>query len=426
MFFGLRLYQQQAVQFIHETPKGCLWLPMRLGKSLITLAAIHDRKDDFLPALIVGPKRVVRHVWKEEIEKWGFDFSVSIVDGTPAQKRRAAAKELQITCVSADSLKYVEDHYYKTVVFDESTMFKSPKAARRKIAKRIAMSCERVIELTGSPTSGAGLIDVWGQFDLCFGKADCPLGTYWQFGRRFFSFDHFNRPHPKKGSEERVAGVMRDWVFRRDLSEITMPGLHTNDLVVDMTSKQIEALSEAELEENGTFVAHRTISSGFRYEHHWSGDTNTVWLGDPKLDALREIRGETEDSILVLCNFKAEVDVIARDFEAAILDGRTSARDAATIIDAWCSGSLPMLVANCAAMSHGLNLQSGGRRIVWYSLPVSQEIYDQAVARLWRSGQKDAVFVHRILAADSIDQQIARLLDRKALSQQALMAAVGA
>jgi SNF2 family DNA or RNA helicase len=84
-----------------------------------------------------------------------------------------------------------------------------------------------------------------------------------------------------------------------------------------------------------------------------------------------------------------------------------------------------MLVGNCAAMSHGLNLQSGGHRVIWFSLPVSQEIYDQAVARLWRSGQENAVIVHRLIANDSIDQKIAKLLDRKMLSQAALLRAVG-
>ena len=83
-----------------------------------------------------------------------------------------------------------------------------------------------------------------------------------------------------------------------------------------------------------------------------------------------------------------------------------------------------MLAANCAAMSHGLNLQHGGRRVVWFSLPVSQEVYDQSVARLWRSGQKRGVMVHRIISEGSIDKQIAGLLDKKSLSQTTLLGAM--
>ena len=375
-----------------------------------------------LPALVVGPKRVVRHVWSAEVEKWGFDLSVAIADGTPKRKQKAVESGADITCIPADSLKYAVGGPWRTMIADEVTLFKNQKSARWKLAKKIARAAERYVGMTGSPTAGAGLIDLWAQIDLL--SDDNPLGDWWQFTQRHFYFDHFNRPHARKGAEDAVGDILKPWIFRRTLAEIEMPGLVTNDIVVGMNTIQRKAMQEAELEENGTFARHRTIAAGFAYEQHWSGTKETKWLGDSKVEAMQEIRRETAgENLLVLCNFQAEADRLAAEFGAPILDGRTSAKSATAILDDWNSGRLGMLIGNCMAMSHGLNLQSGGRRVVWFSLPVSQEVYDQAVARLWRSGQTQTVMVDRIIAEDSIDQDIARLLSKKSLSQLALLSA---
>lgn len=42
---------------------------------------------------------------------------------------------------------------------------------------------------------------------------------------------------------------------------------------------------------------------------------------------------------------------------------------------------------------HGLNLQTGGNTIVWFSLARSLELYSQTIARLWRQGQTEETVV---------------------------------
>ena len=267
MFFGLRKYQMDALQFAYRQRRVAMWLPMGLGKTLTTLATI-DADPSMLPALLVGPKRVVEHVWSAELAKWGFQQSIAIVSGSPAKKRKAIAAGADITCISADSLKYAIGGPWRTIILDEATLFKNPKSARWKAAKQLA-EADNIITLTGSPTSGAGLADLWGQIDLLFPGGTNPLGTYWQFLQRHFSFDHFNRPHPRRGAEERVAEIIRPWVFQRTLDEIAMPGITTVDVACPMTAAQQTAMSESELSESGAFVEQRQIASGFRYDQHW-------------------------------------------------------------------------------------------------------------------------------------------------------------
>jgi SNF2 family DNA or RNA helicase len=77
-------------------------------------------------------------------------------------------------------------------------------------------------------------------------------------------------------------------------------------------------------------------------------------------------------------------------------------------------------------MGHGLNLQHGGSSVIWMSLPWSLELYQQANARLWRQGQKDTVVIFRLIAEGTIDRDVARALEKKDVTQEALMQAVKA
>lgn len=85
-----------------------------------------------------------------------------------------------------------------------------------------------------------------------------------------------------------------------------------------------------------------------------------------------------------------------------------------------------MLLAHPASAGHGLNLQDGGNIIVWFGLTWSLELYQQANARLDRQGQKRSVIVHHLVAEGTIDEDVMKALEGKAVGQDALLAAVKA
>ena len=82
------------------------------------------------------------------------------------------------------------------------------------------------------------------------------------------------------------------------------------------------------------------------------------------------------------------------------------------------------MLAHPASVGYGLNLQAGGHVIVWYSLPWSLELYQQANARLYRQGQTEAVIINHLIAAGTVDEQVLESLKRKDTGQAALMAAL--
>lgn len=90
------------------------------------------------------------------------------------------------------------------------------------------------------------------------------------------------------------------------------------------------------------------------------------------------------------------------------------------------TGKIPVALIHPASAGHGLNLQSGGSTLVWFSMTWSLELYQQMNDRLWRQGQEHTVVVHHILTRGTIDEDIMRALEKKDVSQSALVEAVRA
>ena len=111
-----------------------------------------------------------------------------------------------------------------------------------------------------------------------------------------------------------------------------------------------------------------------------------------------------------------------------ILERWKEARELKTTDDIadWNRSQISIGLLN-ASSGHGLNLQTGGNTIVWFSLTWSLELYQQTNARLWRQGQSaQSVFIHHIVVKDTIDERILSALERKREVQDSLLEAVKA
>ena len=84
----------------------------------------------------------------------------------------------------------------------------------------------------------------------------------------------------------------------------------------------------------------------------------------------------------------------------------------------WNDGDLDCLMAHPASAGHGLNLQHGGRVIVWSTLTYNYELFAQGNARLARQGQKRNVQIHYFVAADTCEERAVAALSRKQAEQR--------
>ena len=104
-----------------------------------------------------------------------------------------------------------------------------------------------------------------------------------------------------------------------------------------------------------------------------------------------------------------------------VIGGGVSPKRAAELEKAWNQGRLPLMLVHPQAAGHGLNLQGAGNHVCLHSLTYDFDTYDQLIRRVWRQGNKfKRVFVHHIIAKDTVDEVIFWTLQRKDRTQRAL------
>ena len=143
-----------------------------------------------------------------------------------------------------------------------------------------------------------------------------------------------------------------------------------------------------------------------------------AWFSTHKFDLLEEVLdGNQRDNTLIFYNFVEELAELKRRYPADLWtldDGRD-------VIERWNRREIKLLAAHPKSAGHGLNLQAGGNKIVFLSLPWSLELYEQAIGRLHRSGQRHDVWCYVLLTNKTVDERIwAALSDKRSISDLAL------
>jgi len=424
--FNPHKYQQEIVAHIAAHKRSFVIAAAGAGKTAAVLSTIQPGKR----TLIIAPLRVARHTWPDEIEKWDFGLTTSMVMGTPAKRRAALAADADVFISNVENVAWIIDQgvTFDRVVVDESSLFKNPTSKRFKALGKHLKGCPdtEVVLMTATPSPN-GLLDVWSQmFLLDQGKR---LGrSFYGFKQRFFESDFMGYTWtPREASVPKIRAAISE-VATVVENYAGLPQIVQLNEFVDIPNKAMEAynamrrdflveVNDAELSAaNAAVMVGKLaqISAGACYDD----DGDVVDYHDAKIKALREIVETTDENILVAYTWRHDKERVLEVFPDAI-----DIKDPGAV-DAWNAGDVPLLLAHPRSAGHGLNLQGGGRRIVWLNPTWSNELKIQFDARLFRQGQKDTVFVHTILAAETIDEEIMEVVGTKKTMQDLLIAAV--
>jgi len=91
------------------------------------------------------------------------------------------------------------------------------------------------------------------------------------------------------------------------------------------------------------------------------------------------------------------------------------------VLERWNRGEIRMLLCHPASVAYGLNMQEGGRIIVWYTPTWNLELYQQANARLYRQGQERPVLLYHLVAKGTLDERVMSALTSKGSCQDMLL-----
>lgn len=336
------------------------------------------------------------------------------------------------------------DWPYDTVFVDESSSLKDHRTGRWKAFRAVRPLIKRMVQLTATPAAESYL-HLWAQISLL--DMGQRLGkTFTDYTEKYFDHNKYNFTHTlKEGAKltiaEKIADICltmkaEDYLSLEEPVSITrfidlspkeraFYDTMERESVVELDGREIEAETAAALSSKLLQIA-----SGVLYETYYLEDTDqgdevqadltkvkkVHEVHNHKINDLKDLVAEHEgEPMLVVYHFKSSLARLQKAFPKAV------AMDAAgKAVKPWNAGKIPMLLVHPQSAGHGLNLQKGGRHVVFFDLPWSLELYLQTIGRLARQGQEMVVYVHHLVCRGTLDELVLKCLLEKRDGQETL------
>ena len=435
-------YQSYAKEFIIKHDACGLFLDMGLGKTVITLSALWELALDYFDVgriLVIAPLRVAKDTWPKEIKKWEHlkGLTYSVVTGSVKERIQALGEKAFVYIVNRENVQWLTENgyfHFDMVVVDELSSFKSHRTKRFKALRKERANLKRIVGLTGTPASN-GLMDLWSEINLLdMGER---LGRFITgYRERYFVPDKRNQHmvfsyKPRYGAEDAIYEKISDICISMKAKDfLSMPELITGNIMVSMSKNEEKIYNQLKKDmivpmDGGDINAENAVGLSNKLSQMANGavyDENgkVREIHDRKLDALEDmIESANGKPVLIAYWFKHDRERIMKRFNAVQIDTVDSITD-------WNNGKIPVGLIHPASAGHGLNLQDGGCHLIWFGLTWSLELYQQCNGRLYRQGQKNTVVIQHLITEGTIDESILKSLEKKDVSQEALIQAVKA
>jgi superfamily II DNA or RNA helicase len=426
----LRAYQRSGVDWLcllRDAGLGALLADdMGLGKTLQALCAVRGR------TLVVAPTSVL-HNWVREIERFRPGLSCALYHGP----RRSLDRGADVTIASYAILRLDADRLagekWDTAILDEAQAIKNPDSQVARAAYRLEADFR--VTLSGTPVENR-LDELWSQFHF--------INRGLLGGRRDFE-ERYTKPIGAGATEaaERLRARIRPFLLRRVKKEVAPELPPRTDVVLRATLRENErdtydAVRAATLRNvvdvlasgSGVLAALEALLRLRQAACHPALLPGQVAETSSKIELLMELVDEAVaegHKMLVFSQWTSLLDLVephlhTAGFAFARLDGST--RNRGDVVDRFQSpNGPPILLASLKAGGVGLNLTAADHVFIldpWWN-PFAE---DQAADRAHRIGQDRPVSVYRLVAADTVEERVLALQEKKrGIAEAALGAA---
>ncbi len=334
---------------------------------------------------------------------------------------------------------------YRVVFIDESSSFKDHNSKRFKALAKVRNTpglIERLHILTATPAAET-YEHLFAQLFLV--DRGQRLGkNITAYRDRFFTYNRYSMKYKlRPGAEEQILDLIKDICLvmkAEDYLPREKPTIIARK--VKLAANQLDLIKKLEKDfvitlSDGTEIEAKTaamlsqmmlqMASGSLYEtlmvEDWDTDDlkkvkRVHHIHDHKIDTLREIVEECAtqgEPLLVAYHFQSSLAKLKKAFPKAVVMDK-----AGKCIKAWNAGKIPILLLHPQSAGHGLNLQYGGRMMVFYDLIYSLENYLQIIGRIDRQGQTRPVVIQLLVAEGTRDEDVFACLNEKKDAQDML------
>ncbi len=439
----LRDYQRNGLnwlQFLREYRfGGVLADDMGLGKTVQTLTHLLLEKSEGRmdkPCLVIAPTSLMSN-WRREAEQFTPELKVLVLQGPMRRKYFDQIENYDLILSTYPLLVRDETHLlaheYHYVVLDEAQIIKNPRAKAARVVRQF--KAENRLCLTGTPMENH-LGELWALFDFAMPGL---LGSDKQFKQLF------RTPIEKHGNDEQRARLTKriaPFMLRRTKTEVVTELPEKTEIIrtVSLGKKQATLYESIRLTMEKK-VRDSIASKGLARSHIMILDALLKLRQtccDPAILSLKQAQAVKESAkmellmdmvpemleegrrILLFSQFTKMLAIIEdalkdRGIAYSKLTGQTRKRDEA--IEQFKSGQVNIFLISLKAGGVGLNLAEADT-VIHYDPWWNPAAENQATDRAHRIGQKNAVFVYKLITENTLEEKILMMQAKKqALAQ---------
>ncbi len=416
----LRAYQKIGVTLLlamRRMGMGMLLADeMGLGKTVQALCVLQGK------CLIVAPASLVYN-WGEELKRFRPQIPVTVYHGADRRLELSSDAATQVCLTSYATLRLDENVLsavsWDMIVADEASAIKNPESVTAQAMKRVPASWR--LALTGTPIENhvGDLLSILDFVD--------PAQAWLENGPKGLEMAAWKQrvePHIIRRTKKEVL---------QDLPERTDILLHLTHSPAEQKAYQgtLTLIRQGLAQDSrpgmgkllGWLTTLRRVACDYRVT--MSKDVSKEVSQDVAQDLpckiaylLEQVPSLVEqgNSLIVVSQWTSMLDRLGADFAALGLDylqfdGRT--KDRGEVLRAFQERKSPILLLSLKAGGFGLNLTAASHLFLldpWWNTAAQE----QAMARIHRLGQKQAVFTYRMVAAGTIEDQVMAFQSAKA------------
>ena len=287
-----------------------------------------------------------------------------------------------------------------TLMLDESSLIQNHGTKRTRFVLR--MKPAAVILLSGTPTSGR-YERLWTQMHL--------LG--WPISRKLYEQTYVIWDYIENYQTGYRIPVVKGYKnvarLKEKMKEYGCIFMKTEEFGIDLPDQQDIKIRIPASSDYKKFMKTRVIEMEDR---ELVGDTSLTarlyarqlcgQYSAEKLSAVSDLIASTEDRLIIFYNFTAEMELLrglCGDRPVSIVNGTT--KD----LRAYEEDPDSITLIQYQAGAYGLNLQKC-RRIIYFTLPESSELFEQSRKRIHRIGQQEKCFYYLPICTGSVEERI--------------------
>ena len=421
-------HQKQACEWLWNRTGGLIWAATGVGKTLIALtyARALIEHSGAKKILIVCPASV-KYQWEAEARKF-YGIEAIVIEGSPEVRKELWESDGAYKIVNYELLlkdyKYALSVNWDCICADECHRLANARAKTVKIIKKL--SARRKLALSATPICN-GKYDLFSQLDWI--SPECLGRNWWSFRSEYCIMHNAFPKIIGYRNNDRFDQVTAPLIHRIGKDVLTdLPPLTESVVPFTLSDRERRIYDRAkkelriELKENKDLTIANALVKLLRLRQitnttrPFTGGVCVPSKLSTLIDLLSDVLESPDVKVIMFTSFAETAhdyydDLLVR-WKGVIITGDTPQGQRYEMLETFKNNADVRFILGTEALSTGLNIQAASI-VIHIDEPWSYSKYDQRNGRSWRQGQEKHVQVYSLIAKNSVDEYVHKIIEHK-------------